>query len=188
MIGPLTIALPDWTADLVDPGRAFRSVEERMQLAIALARENVLRGSGGPFGAAVFELETGRLVGVGVNLVVGHHNSVLHAEILALMTAEQAVGSYSLRADGLPAHELVASCSPCAMCLGAALWGGVRRITTGATREEAMAFGFDEGPVFPESYRYLERRGIAFHADVLRAEAKAVLELYQDQGGTVYNG
>jgi tRNA(Arg) A34 adenosine deaminase TadA len=188
MIEPLTIALPDWTGHLVDPSHAFRSVEERMQLAIALARENVLRGSGGPFGAAVFELETGRLVGVGVNLVVGHHNSVLHAEILALMTAEQVVGSYSLRADGLPEHELVASCSPCAMCLGEALWGGVRRITTGATREEAMAFGFDEGPVFPESYRYLERRGVAFRAEVLREEAKAVLALYRDQGGMVYNG
>jgi tRNA(Arg) A34 adenosine deaminase TadA len=188
MIGPLTIALPAWTAEVVDPGRPCHSVEDRMRLAIAIARENVIRGSGGPFGAGVFESETGRLVAVGTNLVVGQRNSVLHAEIVALMLAERAVGSYTLGAAGLPHHELVASCSPCAMCLGAALWSGVRRIVAGATREDAMAFGFDEGPVFPESYEYLERRGLAFEPGVLRDEARAVLELYRDGGGVVYNG
>jgi tRNA(Arg) A34 adenosine deaminase TadA len=187
MIEPLTVALPDWTADVVDPG-AFRSAEERMRLAIALARENVLHGSGGPFGAAVFELDTGRLVGVGVNLVVGHHNSVLHAEIVALMTAERAVASYTLGADGLPDHELVASCAPCAMCLGAALWGGVRKIVSGATREDATESGFDEGPVFPASYQYLERRGLAVVGGVLRDEAREVFRLYRERQGVVYNG
>ncbi len=185
---PLAITLPDWIDEIVDSDRAYREVEDRMQLAIWLARENVLRGTGGPFGAAVFESGSGRLVGIGMNLVVECDNSVLHAEIVALMMAEQAVGSYTLGADGLPDHDLVASCNPCAMCLGAALWSGVRRIVTGATREDATAFGFDEGPVFPASYRYLERRGVAFVRGVLREEAREVLRLYRDGGGIVYNG
>jgi tRNA(Arg) A34 adenosine deaminase TadA len=73
------------------------------------------------------------------------------------------------------------------MCIGATLWSGVRRVLCGATRDDAMALHFDEGPVFPESYRYLEARGIAFVRGVLREEARAVLELYRERGGKVYN-
>jgi hypothetical protein len=47
---------------------------------------------------------------------------------------------------------------------------------------------FEEGPVFPESYRYLEARGIEIVRNVLRPEARAVLDLYRSKGGEVYNG
>jgi tRNA(Arg) A34 adenosine deaminase TadA len=73
------------------------------------------------------------------------------------------------------------------MCLGAALWSGVRRIVTGADRTDATALRFDEGPVFPESYAYLEERGVEITRGVLRQDAVAVLELYQRQGGSIYN-
>nr|MBA3258060.1 nucleoside deaminase [Gemmatimonadales bacterium] len=79
-------------------------------------------------------------------------------------------------------------CEPCAMCLGATLWSGVRRLVCGATREDAAALGFDEGPVFPESYAYLESRGIEVIRSVLREDAAAVLDLYQRSGGPIYNG
>jgi len=183
----IQIEAPPWAADLVDWDRAYTSDEERMDLAIALARENVLRGGGGPFGAAVFESDSGRPVSVGVNLVVPLNNSVLHAETVALMLAQQRLASFTLRAPGMPPHELVASCDPCAMCLGATLWSGVIRLVCGAAREDAAAIGFDEGPVFPASYDYLSERGIAIARGVRRDEARAVLELYRDRGGVVYN-
>ena len=184
----LTIELPAWLDEVVDRDRAYRTDEERMRLAIALSRENVLRDMGGPFGAAVFESESGRLVSAGTNLVVRHRNSTLHAEMVALMVAEREVRSHTLAGPDLPRHELVTSCDPCAMCLGAALWSGVRRIAAGAMREDAVAYGFDEGPVFPESYAYLERRGITITRGLVRSEAKAVLELYRARGGRPYNG
>jgi tRNA(Arg) A34 adenosine deaminase TadA len=159
LMRPLTIAFPAWLGAFADRTRVYGSDEERMRLAIDLSRENVLRTTGGPFGAAVFESESGRLVSVGVNLVVGLGNS-----------------------------DLVTSCDPCAMCLGAALWSGVRRIVAGAMREDAVAFGFDEGPVFDESYRYLERRGVRVLRGVLREEARGALELYGSRGGVPYNG
>jgi tRNA(Arg) A34 adenosine deaminase TadA len=182
------IAYPDWIGDVVDWDRPCETAEDRMRLAIALSRENVERRTGGPFGAAVFERGSGRLVSVGVNLVVSHRNSTLHAEMVAMMMAQSRVGSYSLRAEGLPAHDVAASCDPCAMCLGALLWSGVSRVLCGARREDAHILEFDEGPVFPESYRYLENRGIEIQRGVLREEALAVLELYRDRGGEIYNG
>lgn len=158
-----------------------------MGLAIELSRQNVLRGTGGPFGAAVFERESGTLVAVGVNSVVRLGNSMLHAEMLALMLAEHRVGSYTLQSPTLPTHELFTSCDPCAMCLGGVHWSGVRRLVAGATKEDAIALSFDEGPVFPESFAYLEARGVEVVRGVLRKEAAAVLELYQRQGGPIYN-
>lgn len=184
----IRIALPEWVADAVDWERRYESDEARMRLAVDLARQNIERQSGGPFGAAVFEREGGGLVAVGVNAVVRDRNSMLHAEVMALMLAERRVGSYSLAAPELPPHELVTSCEPCAMCLGAALWSGVRRLVCGATRGDASAVGFDEGPVFPKSYRYLERRGIEVVRAVLREDAAAVLAEYRALGGEVYNG
>ena len=182
----MRIELPEWIDDVVDWARTYADDESRMRLAIALAAENVKRG-GGPFGAIIVEEKTGRLVSVGVNRVVPENNSILHAEVLAFMVAQRRVGSYTLGAPGLPAHTLVSSCDPCAMCLGATLWSGVRRLVCGATRDDAMRAGFDEGPVFPESYRYLEDRGVTIVRGVLQEDARAVLEQYA-ASGKIYNG
>ncbi len=187
MTPTVTVANPDWVAELAPPDAVRPTDAGRMRLVIRLAAENVVRRTGGPFAAAVFEAATGRLVAAGVNRVVPANNSVLHAEVLALMFAQARVRSYTLAAPGLPAHELVASCEPCAMCLGAVLWGGVRRLVCGASGEDAAAAGFDEGPVFPESYAYLERAGIEIVRGLCRDEAKEPFERYRELGGPVYN-
>jgi tRNA(Arg) A34 adenosine deaminase TadA len=183
--GELKIAQPLWVLDDVDWTRAYTSTEDRMRLAIELARRNVAEDTGGPFGAVVFE-SSGRVVALGTNMVVPSSNAFLHAEIVALMFAQHALGSYSLRDPNLD-HELVASCAPCAMCLGAVLWSGVTRLVTGATREDAIEIGFDEGPVFDASYEYLAARGVSVVPGVLREDARAVLEEYRARGGPIYN-
>jgi len=184
--GALEVGAPSWVAGLVEWEGCYRTDEDRMRLAVALARENVRREGGGPFGAVVVEAGRGRVVAAGVNSVTRLANSVLHAEVMAIMLAQHRVGSYTLAGAEAPRHELVTSCEPCAMCLGAAFWSGVRRLVCGATREDAMALGFDEGPVFPASYAYLEARGITVTRAILRQEAREVLELYLRQGGPVY--
>jgi len=182
------ILLPGWVDDVVDPAGRYQSDEDKVGVAVRLAAENVRRREGGPFGAAVFEAASGRLVGLGINLVTTRHNCALHAEMVAFMVAQAAVGSHTLRLPDGPVHELATSCEPCAMCLGAVLWSGVTRVLSAASREDALALGFDEGPVFAESYRYLEERGISFTRGLQRAEARAVMEQYVAQGGAVYNG
>ena len=87
----------------------------------------------------------------------------------------------------LPAHELVTSVEPCAMCLGAVPWSGVRRLVCGARGEDACAIGFDEGAKPADWVRGLESRGIEVQRDVLRAAAVAVLRRYVEEGGVLYN-
>jgi tRNA(Arg) A34 adenosine deaminase TadA len=183
----ITIEYPAWLAGLVDWERRYRTDQAKMGLAIELSRRNVTEGTGGPFGAAVFARDTGRLVGVGTNLVVARGCSVLHGEVVALMMAHERVGHYSLRTVDGAGHELVTSCEPCAMCLGAVHWSGVSRLLCGATKEDAQRLEFDEGPVFDASYRYLEERGLEVVRGVCREEAAAVLALYRTHGGVVYN-
>ncbi len=161
-------------------------LKARMELAVELARRNVEHATGGPFGAAVFERESGRLLAAGVNLVVLAGISAAHAELIALTLAQLRVGSFDLGAPGLPVHELVTSVEPCAMCLGALPWSGVRRVVCGAAGEDAERAGFDEGAK-PDAWpAELERRGIEVVRGVLRREAAKVLQEYAERGGQIY--
>ena len=180
------VEYPSWVDEVVDWNRTYTSDEDRMRLAITVARENVERGSGGPFGAAIYTSE-GQLVAVGMNSVVRLNNCTLHGEMVAIMMAQQKLRTFTLRSPSLPAHELFTSCEPCAMCLGTTLWSGVQRVVFAAAREDATMLNFDEGPVFPESYRYLEDRGIRFVRNVLREDGRAVMELYRSKNGRIYN-
>ena len=182
------IDLPDWAREHEHVGEVFASDEARMRLVIDLSRQNVQRRSGGPFGAAVFELASGRLVAIGVNSVVRLNNAMLHGEIVACMRAQARLRSFTLAGPRGVAHELVTSCEPCAMCLGAILWSGVKRVVYGALREDAQRLNFDEGPVFPATYEYLARRGVEIQGGMLREEAAAVLAQYLASGGPIYNG
>lgn len=180
----ISITQPAWIDTVIDRQKIYAGDGEKMALAIELARQNTKHGTGGPFGAAIFNRDTGQLLSVGVNCVVASNNSVLHAEVMAIMFAEQQLQSFSL---GHAPLELFSSCEPCAMCLGASLWSGVQRLVCAATGEDARAIGFDEGPVFELSYRYLEEKGITVNRGVSRAEAKTVLDNYARSGGLIYN-
>lgn len=181
------VDLPPWAVEREHSASDLASDEDRMRLAIELARLNVETESGGPFGAVIVESDRGRVVAVGVNSVVRLRNSALHAEMVAFMRAQSRFRTYSLAAPGVPSCTLYASCDPCAMCLGATLWSGVTRIVCGASRDDALALGFEEGPVFPDSWTYLEHRGVSVTRGVLRDPARAVLEQYRQRGGVIYN-
>jgi tRNA(Arg) A34 adenosine deaminase TadA len=184
----LPIDLPAWAEAIESAAPRLPDDLDKMRLTIDLARRNVDNGLHGPFAAAVFERDSGRLLAVGVNSVVRLGNSALHAEMMAIMRAEHALGSYSLHAgEGEAGYELFASCEPCAMCLGGILWSRVGRVVCAAGAEAARAIGFDEGPVFPESYRYIEEAGIRVERGLLAEEANAVIRLYRERGGRIYN-
>jgi tRNA(Arg) A34 adenosine deaminase TadA len=181
------LALPPWVGPFLDArAQTVVDVDEQMDLVVALAREHVDRGTGGPFAAAVFETGSGRLLSVGVNLVVPSNACVAHAEIVALALAGRHLGSFHL---GLGTRTaLVTSTEPCAMCLGALAWSGVTRLVFGACDEDARAIGFDEGDKPAGWVAALEGRGIEVVGGRRRDEARAALERYAELGGLVYNG
>jgi tRNA(Arg) A34 adenosine deaminase TadA len=180
----LTLALPGWVAAHVGAWPETGDDAARMRLLLGLARETVERDDGGPFAAAVFAGD--RVVSVGINRVLPGKNSMLHAEVLAIMLAEACYDTHNLGDARLPRLDLVCTCEPCAMCLGAILWSGLRRVVCGASRTDAERAGFDEGPVFPASRRYLEERGVELVPCVLREEAREVFVRYRERGGRLY--
>ena len=181
------IALPPWIDAAVDGATVCASDDAKMALAVRLATLNVEHGLGGPFGAAVFEQDSGRLVAVGVNRVLAHRCSVAHAEMVAIMLAQATLGCHTLAVGPARDYVLATSAQPCAMCYGALGWSGISRLLVGARREDVESItGFDEGPL-PDDWRGgLERRGIAVVRDVLREQACEPLHRYRTAGGLVY--
>lgn len=183
-----TIALPDWCRDVAAqlPDR-LPDTRERMRLAIDLSRRNVESGTGGPFGAVVSAAADGRLIAIGVNLVEPGPCSSAHAEIVALSLAQKALGNWNLAEVDPAPIELATSCEPCAMCLGAIPWSGVRRVLCGATKDDAEHTGFDEGERSADWTGMLSRRGIEVETGVLRENAADVLREYRQRGARIYN-
>ncbi len=182
------LELPQWISEfLQQQTTTFSTHEARMELVTTLSKLNIEQGTGGPFGAGIFRTDTHQLVAPGVNLVMSSGSSMTHAEIVAIMMAQQILGSHDLGATGLPPHELVTSCEPCAMCLGATCWSGVRHLVCGARGCDAEAIGFDEGPKPQHWIIALEQRGITVTVDIGREKAAQVLKNYVEQNGEVYN-
>lgn len=180
----ISFEIPDWISSYMDTYEVSAEVTSRMAFVIGAARDNVLRKTGGPFAAAIFESETGRLVSLGVNLVTAQGLSVLHAEVVAMMLAQRALETYDL--SKVP-HQLVTSAEPCAMCFGAIPWSGVTSVVAGATDADVRKIGFDEGPKHQDWKAELEQRGITVQEGVLRETAAAVFQLYASMSGVIYN-
>jgi tRNA(Arg) A34 adenosine deaminase TadA len=187
------VALPAWIDDeLADVPAVLPDREGRMRLVHRLADRNWREGNGGPFAALVAERDTGRIVSVGVNVVLGSGVSSAHAEVVALGLAQAGVGGWDLGAAGLPAHELVVNWRPCIQCYGATMWSGVRGlVVAGQGPELEEITTFDEGPLGADWAEQFEARGIEVVSDVLRDEALKVFHSYRQavdaEGLVVYN-
>ena len=180
------IVLPDWWSEVVPAGLILTSPEARMDFALDLAGRNIAAKTGGPFGSAVFDTSSGRLIAAGVNLVVASSMATAHAEMVAIAMAGIAIDNHDLATVG--ETQLVATTEPCAMCLGAVGWSGVTSAVFGARDEDARAVGFDEGTKPERWAEGLEAAGIEVRRDVRREEAAAVLRSYAESGGMIYNG
>ncbi len=183
----LRLRLPAWIEEFAAAlPECLPDEEARMRTAIELAARNVECGSGGPFGALVVAAGDGRVLGLGVNRVEAEHCSCAHAEIMALSLAQQHLGHWHLGGTALGPTELVTSCEPCAMCLGAIPWSGVSRVLCGAHKHDAERAGFDEGDRIEDWIGVLNRRRIDVVTGLLRDSAAAVLEHYANSGRPIY--
>jgi guanine deaminase len=140
-----------------------------MREAIRLARENVERGLGGPFGAVV--VQAGKIIGQGVNRVTANNDPTAHAEIVAIREACNRAGGWVL-AD----CEIYCSCEPCPMCLAAIYRARIGRLFYAAQREDAADAGFSDEFIYKELGLPLAERQVTCEQmfrdeglDVLRA-------------------
>lgn len=163
-------------------GQRYGDDNAKSALAVALSALSINNG-GGPFGAAIFDA-AGRVVSVGCNLVLPGQSSLWHAEMVAILLAQQHFGSFDLGSHCL---QLSTSCEPCVMCIGGVLWSGVRRVVCAATDADARAIGFDEGPKPPRWTEEFRHRGIEVVTGVARETAVAELQRYAIGGGAIYN-
>ena len=179
------LELPHWISPILEQEHIYTTVEERMSFVLNLGHLNIQHGSGGPFAAALFNQDNGQLITPGVNLVTSTQCSVAHAEIVAIILGQQKLQSYDLSTLNV---QLVTSTEPCAMCLGAIPWSGVRSVVCGAADSDARAIGFDEGAKPTNWHLTLEQRGIEVIQNIKRKKAVELLQSYASGGGTIYNG
>lgn len=66
------------------------------------------------------------------------------------------------------------------------MWSGVSKLVCAASKVDAEAIGFDEGPVFPQSYDALESVGVKVVRNCLREEGAKTLKRYGETG-VIYN-
>ena len=156
-----------------------------------------------------------KLFSVGANRVTYLNNSCLHGETVAIQFAEQKLKTFTLRTPENSDVEYImcTSCEPCAMCVGSTFWAAPAEMLCGATKQDAESIGkknidsnfimnfqfilrkktshtlpgFDEGPVFPESYVMLKNNGTKVKRNILQVQGAQVLKDYSEFG-TIYNG
>jgi len=181
----MNIELPSWITEWKAP-EPHAGHEDRMRAVIDLVRLNIRHRTGGPFASIIVNDDTGVVAGIGVNLVTSLNLSILHAEMVAIMMAEEAAGTWDLGATGR--FTIYASAEPCAMCMGAIPWSGLRTLVIGARDEDIRAIGFDEGVKADNWIDGYTQRNIHVIRDVCRAESAAALKEYVVSGGHIYNG
>lgn len=95
---------------------------------------------GGPFGAVVYK--DGRIVGKGVNRVVGNNDPTAHAEIEAIRDA-----CTNLQTFDLSGCDLYATGYPCPMCMAAIIWANIRRVYYSCDYDDANRIGFRDAHI-----------------------------------------
>lgn len=183
--GAVVLGSPAWIDREIDSDRIYPDDDARMALAIELARRNVEYGTGGPFGAVVFD-DDGRIISIGVNSVIAQCCSIAHAEIMALASAQQKLQRARLNESG-GRFVLATSAQPCCQCYGAIVWAGIDALLIGARGEDVESLAaFDEGPLPEDWIGALQKRGVAVVRDLRRDDSCAVLSDYTKRGGKHY--
>jgi guanine deaminase len=126
-----------------------------LERAIALSREGMKGGQGGPFGCIIVKGD--EIVGEGSNNVTSSNDPTAHAEVVAIRDACRRLNTYQLTGC-----DVYTSCEPCPMCLGAIYWARPDRVIYANTKEDAAAIEFDDDFIYREINTAMADRKIPF--------------------------
>jgi len=136
----------------------------------------------GPFLAAVCD-DSGNLIALAANSVVGESCSHNHAEMNAIKLAEKKLGTYDLSPYNL---SIYVTSEPCVMCLGAIMWSGIKAVYYGVPSDRVTKItSFDEG-FKPNWFDEFKKRGITVYGNIEVDAGEKVLKDYVSQGHIVY--
>lgn len=96
---------------------------------------------GGPFGAVIYK--DGKIVGKGVNRVIGNNDPTAHAEIEAIRDTCRNLKTYDLSGC-----ELYATGFPCPMCMSAIIWANIKKVYYSADYKDAEKIGFRDSFIY----------------------------------------
>jgi guanine deaminase len=145
-----------------------------MRKAIALAKEGVLAGNGGPFGCII--VKDGKIIGHGSNMVLKTNDPTAHAEVVAIRDACNSLNHFQL--EGC---EVYTSCEPCPMCLGAIFWARPSKVFFACTKEDAAEAGFDDDFIYKEIEVAPASRKIPMES-LLREESLKAFQIWKEKG------
>ena len=150
-----------------------------MREAIRLSIENVQSGNGGPFGTVI--VKKGNIIASGVNKVTQSSDPTAHAEIVAIRSACETLGTFQL-----VGCEIYCSCEQCPMCLGAIYWARPDKIYYANTRKDAANINFDDNFIYNELDVSISQRKLPT-TQLLRDEAQIAFTQWRESTAkTVY--
>ncbi len=110
-------------------------MNEFMKIAVEEAKNGILNGDGGPFGAVI--VKDNKIIGKGHNKVLKNNDPTCHGEISAIRDACKNLNSFDLKGA-----QIYTTGEPCPMCLGAILWANIEKIYYGCSIKENDMIGF----------------------------------------------
>lgn len=148
-------------------------MNEFMETAIELSKENFSKEYGGPFGACI--VKDGKIIGKGFNNVIKEKDPTAHAEIMAIRDACKTINSHDLTGC-----VIYTSCFPCPMCLSAIIWSNIKTIYYANTKEDANDIGFRDDIIY-DCINNLSNTNIVDLKQLNREEAIKVFEEYKER-------
>lgn len=138
--------------------------------AIELARANVEEG-GRPFGAVV--VKDGDVIATGVNEILRTNDPTSHAELNAIRTASQKLGSANLAGC-----TVYASGHPCPMCMAAMRMAGIGEVVYAYSNEDGAPYGLSTAAIYADLAKPFAEQSMKINHQPIRLESHT--NLYAD--------
>lgn len=134
---------------------------------------------GGPFGAVIYK--DGKIVGKGVNRVIGNNDPTAHAEMEAIRNACK-----NLKTFDLTGCELYATGYPCPMCMSAIIWANIKKVYYSCDYKDANKLGFRDDYIYKFIKDGQKDEKILKLEPISKDEILKLYEMYKKSEKTMY--
>jgi len=135
-----------------------------------LAYQNCQQG-GRPFAAVV--VKDGAVIATGVNEILKSNDPTAHAELLAIRTASQRLGTANLEGCAV-----FASGHPCPMCMAAMRLAGIQAVSYAYSNEDGAPFGLSTAAIYADLAKPFAEQLMNIRYIPVRIEEKPDLYVY----------